>query len=106
MWVPFAATQQPRRKSYAQRVPAEKKIWLSGLPIIEDWEKRKEASKKLQEVFKKTTDCKFAEIWKNGEGCATFQDEADAAAAIEALANTKFRGKVIEVDVWEKKSNE
>merc|ERR1712176_988500 len=93
-----------RQKTLGQRAAPEKKIWLDGLPTIEDHEKRREASKKLHEQFKKTTDCKFVEIRKNGQGTAVFGSEEDAQAALEALAGTKFRGKVIEVDVWEKMS--
>merc|ERR1712025_1214465 len=70
-----------KRKSLGQRVAAEKRIWLAGLPIIEDREKRKEASKKLQEQFNVTLDCKSAEIWRNGHGYAVFGSEEDAQVA-------------------------
>merc|ERR1711862_1056453 len=94
-----------RRKSIVHRTGASKKIWISGLPQIEEKDKRKEASKKLKEVFeKKGTECKFAEVWANGQGCAIFASEDEAQSAVGTLEGTKFRGKTLEIDVWETKA--
>merc|ERR550537_1079393 len=92
-----------RRWDLGGRTSAEKKLWIGGLPTIEDREKRKEASKKLCEHLKKSSDCKFAEIWPKGVGVAVYKTEEDASTAMGALSGTKFRGKVLEIDSWEKK---
>merc|ERR1712176_815055 len=94
-----------RRKSdIGNRTSAEKKVWIGGLPDIEDREKRKEASKKLHEHMKKKGgDCKFAEIWPKGVGVAIYQTEEEAQSAVAEMNGTKFRGKALEIDVWEKK---
>merc|ERR1712187_536452 len=89
---------------YANKVHAENKLWIGGLPNIEDREKRKEASKQLFELLKKKgTDCKFAEIWPKGVGVACYRSEDAAQSAIAELSGTKFKGKALESDSWEKK---
>merc|ERR1719326_2462833 len=93
-----------RRKTLINRTKADKKVWIGGLPKIEDRDKRKEASRKLQEHMKKAGDCKFAEIFANGEGGAIYSSEEEAAAAIGEMNGTKFKGKLLEVDTWEKKT--
>merc|ERR1719437_252011 len=98
-----------RRKgsTLGNRAAKEKKVWIGGLPTIEDREKRKEASKKLQEHLKKKGgDCKFAEIWPKGVGVAIYQTEEEAQSAVAEMNGTKFRGKALEIDVWEKKQKE
>merc|ERR1712187_437044 len=93
-----------RQKSdIGNRTSAEKKVWIGGLPDIEDRAQRKEASKQLFEHMKKKGgDCKFAEIWPKGVGVAIYQSEEDAASAIAEMSGTKFKGKAIEVDSWGK----
>merc|ERR1719434_299074 len=82
------------RPGIGNRTSAEKKVWIGGLPEIEDREKRKEASKKLHEHMKKKGgDCKFAEIWPKGVGVAIYQTEEEAQSAIADMNGTKFRGK-------------
>merc|ERR1712187_280490 len=97
-----------RRKgsTLGNRAAKEKKVWIGGLPVIEDREKRKEASKKLHEHMKKKGDCKFAEIWPKGVGVAIYKTEEEAQSAIMELSGTKFRGKALEIDSWEKKPKE
>merc|ERR1711953_496390 len=79
------------------------KLWIGDLPEIEDRSQRKEASIKLQELFKKKgADCKFAEISHKGTGVAQFQNEEAAITAMAALSGSKFMGKALEIDSWEK----
>merc|ERR1712107_525365 len=80
----------------------EKRVWIGNLPTIEDRDKRREAEEKLKALLQKGGECKFAKIMPGGQGCATFPTEEEVQSAIEALAGTKFRGKVLEFDVWEK----
>merc|ERR1712157_547602 len=93
-----------KKKDIASRTGWSKKIYIGNLPAIEDRDQRKEASKKLYEMLQKKSECKFAEIWKNGTGVAIFKTDEDAQAAVSSLAGTKFRGKALEIDSWEKKS--
>merc|ERR1712048_1058946 len=91
-----------RKKSdIGNRTSADKKLWIGGLPVIEDREKCKEASKKLHEHMKKYGDCKFAEIWPKGVGVAVYKTEEDAQSAIAEANGIKFRGKALEIDSWE-----
>merc|ERR1712190_395527 len=93
-----------RKGQYANKVKAANKLWIGGLPDIEEREKRKEASKQLFELLKKKgTDCKFAEIWQKGVGVACYQSEEVAQTAIAELSGIKFKGKALEFDSWEKK---
>merc|ERR1719263_23591 len=92
-----------RKSDIGNRTSAEKKLFIGGLPTIEDREKRKEASKKLFEHLKKSSDCKFAEIWPKGVGVAVYKTEEEAQSAIADASGTKFRGKALEIDSWEKK---
>mmetsp|Transcript_21422 Transcript_21422/g.37539 ORF Transcript_21422/g.37539 Transcript_21422/m.37539 type:complete len:148 (+) Transcript_21422:78-521(+) len=80
----------------------EKRMWIGGLPSFEDRDKRVEAEKKLKEVLQQGGECKFAAIMNNGQGVATFPSAEEVAAAIGALQGTKFRGKLLEFDTWEK----
>merc|ERR1711879_177163 len=93
------------KKSIAgNQVKPEKKVWIGGLPVIDDPEKRKEASRHLQTHFKmKGSDCKFAKIWPHGVGVACFQTEEAAQSAIAEVSGTKFKGKTLDVDSWQKK---
>merc|ERR1711862_387147 len=85
----------------------ENRLWIGGLPEIEDREKRFEASTKLQELLaKKAGECKMVKILGSGQGVATFASEDDVQSAIAACAGLKFKGKVLEFDVWEKKSTD
>merc|ERR1712187_216870 len=94
-----------RSGGIGNRTSADKKLWIGGLPTIEDRDSRKEASKKLYEQLKKkSSECKFAEIWPKGVGVAVYQTEEDAQSAIAEMNGTKFKGKAIEVDSWEKKT--
>merc|ERR1711862_492841 len=72
----------------------DRKVWLSGLPTIEDRQKRTEAATKLQEhISKKGAKCTHAEIWKNGNGVACFASPKDAQKALAEVGGSKFRGK-------------
>merc|ERR1711879_85465 len=93
-----------RRKTYIQKTKPEKKVWIGGLPKIEDRDQRKEASKQLHEHMKQAGECKFAEIFANGEGGAIYSSEEEAASAIGQMNGTEFEGNVLEVDTWEKKN--
>merc|ERR1719377_60565 len=84
----------------------EKRMWIGNLPTIEDRDKRIEAETKLKELLQKGGECKFATISPNGTGIATFPSAEEVQSAIDALAGTKFRGKVLEFDTWTKKEQE
>merc|ERR1712076_12855 len=75
----------------------ENRMWIGNLPVIEDREKRREAEDKLKELLqKKCAECKFASISRSsGHGVATFPSAEEVQDAIQALAGTKFRGKVL-----------
>merc|ERR1712048_1148601 len=73
----------------------ENRVWIGNLPVIEDRDKRREAEEKLKALLMKGGECKFAKIMPGGQGCATFPTEEEVQSAIEALAGTKFRGKVL-----------
>ena len=88
------------------REKPEKRMWIGNLPTIEDRDKRIEAGDKLKELLQKGGECKFATISPNGTGIATFPSAEEVQSAIEALAGTKFRGKVLEFDTWTKKEQE
>merc|ERR1712048_555917 len=93
-----------KRSDYGNKASPDKKVWIGGLPDFTDKEKRKEASKQLQEHLKKKgSDCKFAEIWPKGVGVAVYKTEEEAQSAIAEMSGTKFKGKTLEIDSWEKK---
>merc|ERR1712151_1236031 len=89
------------RRSGCREKP-EKRVWIGNLPAIEDKEKRVEAEKKLKELLQKGGECKYVSISPSGTGIATFPSQEEVVAAVAALAGTKFRGKVLEFDTWEK----
>merc|ERR1719213_134653 len=80
----------------------EKRLWIGNLPTIEDRDKKREAEEKLKALLQKGGECKFAKIMGSGAGVATFPSEEEVQSAIQKLTGTKFRGKVLEFDVWEK----
>merc|ERR1712228_361870 len=89
------------RRNQCREKP-EKRMWIGNLPTIEDRDKRIEAEEKLKALLQKGGECKFAAITGKGQGVATFPSAEEVQAAIAALAGTKFQGKVLEFDVWEK----
>merc|ERR1712014_215988 len=90
------------RRSGCREKP-EKRLWIGNLPVIEDRDKRIEAEQKLKELLQQGGECKFATICPKGTGIATFPSAEEVQAAIQALAGTKFRGKVLEFDTWTNK---
>jgi len=78
--------------------PAEKKVWIGGLPE-KPWNGKQsvDLNKKLMEHMKQGGDCKFAEIGKGGMGGAVYKTAAEAQQAMIALNGSFFEGKVIQV---------
>merc|ERR1719453_1118539 len=84
-----------RKGGFRVKEKVENRLWIGGLPEIEDREKRMEASTKLQELIaKKAGECKMVRMLGKGHGVATFASEDDVQSAIAACAGLKFRGKV------------
>merc|ERR1712046_341543 len=92
-----------RKGGFRVKDKVENRLWIGGLPEIEDREKRREASEKLKELLsKKAGECKMAAILSGGQGVATFGSEDEVQSAIATCGGMKFRGKVLEFDTWEK----
>merc|ERR1719331_2025252 len=85
------------------REKPEKRMWIGNVESIKDRDERTKAEDELKELLQKGGECKFAQICPNGTGVATFPSAEEVQSAIEALAGTKFQGKVLEFDVWTKK---
>merc|ERR1712217_1005412 len=80
------------------RFPAEKKVWIGGIPEGVTWEQ-------LKEHF---PGCKFSLVMKGkgaGTGGVAFETAEEAPAAIQSLNGSMLAGSKIEVDVWTKKSD-
>merc|ERR1719432_368052 len=80
--------------------PAEKKVWIGGLPQMST---SKEMNMALCEHMKQSGTCKFAEVGKSGSGGAAYTTAEEAQQAISMLNGTVFKGRVLEVDIWNKK---
>merc|ERR1711879_209915 len=80
----------------------EKVAWIGGL---EGKTLDKEGCKKLKAHIERLAGegCKFVSITSKGAGGAIFGSEGEAQAAIAAVSGTKFMGKALEVDIWNKK---
>merc|ERR1719253_861978 len=80
--------------------PAEKKIWIGGIP------EEGVTYKELQAHF---PGCKFATVMKGkgaGTGGVAFATAEEATAAIATLNGSTLEGVTIVVDVWTKKEQE
>merc|ERR1719230_218650 len=67
-----------------RKMPADKKVWLSGLPEGMDKAKREKVNKDLQRhLSQKGIKCKVAEVWKNGNGRAGFATAKDVEKALQ-----------------------
>merc|ERR1719453_898126 len=76
-------------------------VWIGGLKERET--KDKDLNKQLQDfINKKVEGCKFVDIGRKGSASAIFGSEEEASAAISTLNGVKFKGQVLEFDVWEK----
>merc|ERR1719263_1509069 len=93
-----------RRSSMIGRMVKKDKdrvVWIGGFKERET--KDKELNKQLQEfINKKAEGCKFVDIGRKGSGSAIFGSGDEASNAISTLNGTKFKGQVLEFDVWEK----
>jgi len=81
--------------------PAEKKVWIGGLP--------EENPPTFQELQAHFPGCKFATVMKGkgaGTGGVAFATEEEATAAIATLNGSVLAGATLEVDVWTKKEKE
>eukprot|EP00929_Paragymnodinium_shiwhaense_P084061 TRINITY_DN4492_c0_g1_i1.p2 TRINITY_DN4492_c0_g1~~TRINITY_DN4492_c0_g1_i1.p2 ORF type:complete len:121 (+),score=42.32 TRINITY_DN4492_c0_g1_i1:71-433(+) len=90
-----------QQQSYSKSVPAEKKVWIGGLP---ENSTSRELNKKLKDHCSQAPGCKFAEVGRKGFGCAVYNSAEEATAAIAMLNGSVFDGTVLEVDVWTQKS--
>eukprot|EP00929_Paragymnodinium_shiwhaense_P114885 TRINITY_DN83433_c0_g1_i1.p1 TRINITY_DN83433_c0_g1~~TRINITY_DN83433_c0_g1_i1.p1 ORF type:complete len:140 (+),score=47.36 TRINITY_DN83433_c0_g1_i1:70-489(+) len=88
-------------ESLTRRTPAEKKVWIGGLP--ED-STSKDLNKRLKEHLSQGGECKYAEVGRKGFGCAIFQSAEEVATVVATLNGSVFEGSVLEVDVWTRKS--
>merc|ERR1712190_31730 len=79
----------------------ERVIWIGGL---DGKEIDKEGNKKLKELLEKKSGAsvKYVEINAKGHGGAICGSEDDAQSVIGSLNGTKFMGKKLEIDVWQK----
>merc|ERR1719473_2685917 len=91
-----------------KKTPAEKKLWMSGLP--EGTEKGPKLEKMNKDLKKHLSQhgikCEAAEVWKNGNGSAGFATAKDAKKALDKLNDSTFKGNTLMLDVWEKKEKE
>merc|ERR1712232_98889 len=92
-------------KNPFKKAPAEKKVWLSGLPAgIGKGPELDKLNKALQKhLSQQGISCEAAEVWKNGNGAALFASKKDVAKVIESLNGSAFKEGVLAVDTWEKK---
>merc|ERR550514_675663 len=80
-------------------------VWIGGFKERET--KDKDLNKQLQEfINKKVEGCKFVDIGRKGSASAIFGSGDEASNAISTLNGVKFKGQVLEFDVWEKKEKE
>merc|ERR1719446_174502 len=76
-------------------------VWIGGFKERET--KDKDLNKQLQEfINKKAEGCKYVDIGRKGSASAIFGTEDEASNAISTLNGVKFKGQVLEFDVWEK----
>merc|ERR550514_1411791 len=76
-------------------------VWIGGFKERET--KDKDLNKQLQDfINKKAEGCKFVDIGRKGSASAIFGTEDEASNAISTLNGVKFKGQVLEFDVWEK----
>merc|ERR1719263_1611970 len=76
-------------------------VWIGGFKERET--KDKELNKQLQDfINKKAEGCKFVDIGRKGSASAIFGTEDEASNAISTLNGAKFKGQVLEFDVWTK----
>eukprot|EP00928_Gymnodinium_smaydae_P000794 TRINITY_DN102_c0_g1_i1.p3 TRINITY_DN102_c0_g1~~TRINITY_DN102_c0_g1_i1.p3 ORF type:complete len:129 (-),score=39.85 TRINITY_DN102_c0_g1_i1:55-441(-) len=79
----------------------ERKVYISGIPVEKTG---RDLNKELKEHMNLFGGCKFAEVGKNGVGGACFSSEAEAQNAIAKLNGSMFKGSMLQVDAWTKKS--
>merc|ERR1719453_1693696 len=78
-------------------------VWIGGFKERET--KDKDLNKQLQEfINKKVEGCKFVDIGRKGSASAIFGTEEEASNAISTLNGVKFKGQVLEFDVWTKEN--
>eukprot|EP00929_Paragymnodinium_shiwhaense_P048824 TRINITY_DN2464_c0_g1_i1.p1 TRINITY_DN2464_c0_g1~~TRINITY_DN2464_c0_g1_i1.p1 ORF type:complete len:243 (+),score=75.04 TRINITY_DN2464_c0_g1_i1:82-810(+) len=90
-----------KQNDFMRNAPAEKKVWLGGLPAEST---SVDLNKAVKEHLMKAGSCKYAEVGKTGVGCAIFGSAEEALNAVEMLNGSRFRGRAIEVDVWTSES--
>merc|ERR1719440_248159 len=92
------------RGSGLSSFPAEKKVWIGGLP-----EDGSIAFKDLQEHFASVGQPKFASVMKGkgaGTGGVAFATPEEATEAIAKLNGSVLQGHTLVVDVWTKREKE
>eukprot|EP00929_Paragymnodinium_shiwhaense_P048825 TRINITY_DN2464_c0_g2_i1.p1 TRINITY_DN2464_c0_g2~~TRINITY_DN2464_c0_g2_i1.p1 ORF type:complete len:242 (+),score=50.40 TRINITY_DN2464_c0_g2_i1:89-814(+) len=82
---------------FMRNAPAEKKVWLGGLP---EGSTGVDLNKAVQEHMMQAGSCKYVEVSKSGSGCALFGSAEEALCAVDTLHGSRFRGSILEVDVW------
>merc|ERR1712146_637969 len=93
-------------KNPLKKAPAEKSVFLSGLPagIGKGPELDKLTKALVKHPSQQGVKCEGAEVWKNGNGSAVFATKKDVAKAMESLNGSAFKDGVLTIDTWEKKA--
>merc|ERR1711939_966203 len=79
-------------------------VWIGGFKEREAIDR--DLNKQFQEfINKKAEGCKYVNIGRKGSASAIFGSGDEASNAISALNGIKFKGQVLEFDVWEKQEN-
>merc|ERR1712039_843756 len=91
-------------KNLLKKAPADKSIFLSGLPAgIGKGPELDKLNKALQRhLSQQGIKCEAAEVWKNGNGSALFATKKDVAKVMESLNGSAFKDSVLTIDAWEK----
>merc|ERR1711953_1024220 len=99
------SAKSAKPKNVLKKAPAEKSIFISGLPEGTDkGPKLDKLNKELQKHLSQMgIKCEAAEVWKNGNGSALFATKKDVAKAMESLNGSAFKDSVLTIDAWEKK---
>merc|ERR1711907_680967 len=103
MWVPKGKGKgKGKGKKGLNGIKPESKVWIGNLDANVSW-------KDLKEHFDQAGKTKWVEPFKKGKGKGTggvgYSSPQEAQSAIEMLNGSVLGGAMIEVDVWNKRTD-
>merc|ERR1712079_195006 len=86
-----------KKPSPISKIDPKLRVWIGGLA-------EGVTQKDLETHFGDAGELRLARVLPKSQGCVAFKTESEADAAVLVFNGSDLKGKLIEVDAWDKKA--